>query len=285
MDLRVLEYFLTVADEENISHAAEILHISQPTISRQMKDLENELGKKLFIRTNKRIILTEEGILFRETAKDILRLYSRAKTMHTEKKELEGELTIAAGEIESFEIMAEKIRDFHERHPKVLFHIHSGNAEQICSAIDKGTVDIGYFVQSADTTKYEVFHLETSESWGILVNKNHWLADKEYVTVKDLQKETLLIPENSRLRNDIREWIGPSQHIAGTYTLFRNVRILTEISDWVTICLETKKYIGPNVVFVPLYPQRTSSASLVWRASSVYNPVMTEFLASFGIQF
>ena len=178
MDLRVLEYFLTVADEENISHAAELLHVSQPTISRQLMELEEELDRKLFVRTNKKVILTEEGVLFRETAEDILKLYYRARADHTGQSELEGEIYIACGEIESFDLVAGKIRDFHLNHPKVQFHIHSGNAEEICAAIDKGTADIGYIVQSVNTMKYEVFSLNTSEQWGILVNRNHRLAAK-----------------------------------------------------------------------------------------------------------
>ena len=241
MDLRVLEYFLTVADEENISHAAELLHVSQPTISRQLMELEEELDRKLFVRTNKKVILTEEGVLFRETAEDILKLYNRARADHTGQSELEGEIYIACGEIESFDLVAGKIRDFHLNHPKVQFHIHSGNAEEICAAIDKGTADIGYIVQSVNTMKYEVFSLNTSEQWGILVNRNHRLAAKEYVTAGELQNETLIVPANSRLRNDVREWIGPRSHVAATYTLFRNAMILNELSDWVTICLETRK--------------------------------------------
>ena len=284
MDLRVLEYFLTVAEEESISHAAEILHISQPTISRQLMDLEEEIGRQLFIRTNKKVILTEEGILFRQTAQDILRLYSKAKADHSGRNELEGDLYLAAGEIESFDIISEKIREFHQKHPKVLFHIHSGNAEEICSAIDKGTADIGFIVQSANTMKYEVFNLNTEEPWGILVSRNHRLAGREFVTGSDLKDEQLIVPENSRLRNDIREWLGSGLHIAAAYTLFRNAMILTANSDWVTICLETKKYVGDDLVFIPLHPKRTASASLIWRSSPVYSPVMQEFLSLFGIQ-
>jgi DNA-binding transcriptional LysR family regulator len=284
MDLRVLEYFLTVADEENISHAAELLHVSQPTISRQLMDLEEELGRKLFIRTNKKVILTDEGNLFRETAEDILKLYNRAKADRTETEELEGEIYIASGEIESFGMIAEKIRSFHLQHPKVLFHIHSGNAEEICAAIDKGTADIGYIVQSVNTMKYEVFSLDTSEKWGILVNKNHRLASKESVSAADLQKENLVVPANLRLRNDIREWTGPRSHVAATYTLIKNAMILTELSDWVTICLETRKYASDHLVFVPFSPAKTSSASLIWKKRTVYSPAMREFLSLFGIQ-
>ena len=164
MDLRVLEYFLAVADEENISHAAELLHVSQPTISRQLMNLEEELGRKLFVRTNKKVLLTEEGSLFRQTAEDIINLYSKARADRTVQGELEGDLYIMTGEIESFDLVAQKIREFHELHSKVMFHIHSGNAEEICAAIDKGTVDIGYIVQSVRTMKYEVFNMSVSES-------------------------------------------------------------------------------------------------------------------------
>ena len=284
MDLRVLEYFLTVADEGNISHAAQLLHVSQPTISRQLIDLEEEIGKKLFVRTNKKVILTEDGILFRQSAKDIMSLYAKARTDRTEQGELAGDLYIMTGEIESFELVAERIREFHERHPKVLFHIHSGNAEEICAAIDKGTVDIGYIVQSVDTMKYEVFNPGVAESWGVLVRNSHRLASKEFITVEDLRGETLIVPENARLRNDIREWTGSKGHIGAAYTLLRNVMILTVISDWVTICLETEKYVTDRLVFIPFSPKRTSSASLIWRQAAVYRPVMREFLSFLEIQ-
>lgn len=284
MDLRVLEYFLTVADEGNISHAAQLLHVSQPTISRQLIELEEEIGKKLFVRTNKKVILTEDGILFRQSAKDIMSLYAKARTDRTEQGELAGDLYIMTAEIESFELVAERIREFHELHPKVLFHIHSGNAEEICAAIDKGTVDIGYIVQSVDTMKYEVFNPGVAESWGVLVRNSHRLASKEFITVEDLRGETLIVPENARLRNDIREWTGSKGHIGAAYTLLRNVMILTVISDWVTICLETEKYVTDRLVFIPFSPKRTSSASLIWRQAAVYRPVMREFLSFLEIQ-
>ena len=104
--------------------------------------------------------------------------------------------------------------------------------------------------------KYEVFNMSVSESWGILVRSSHRLAAKEFVKADDLKKEKLIVPENTSLRNDIREWIGPGLHIAAAYTLLRNAMILTEVSDWVTVCLETQKYVTKNLVFVPLRPER-----------------------------
>ena len=283
MNYNKLHYFYEIAKAKNISHTAERLFISQSSLSKAVADLEKDFDTKLFIRTNKKVILTEEGMLFRETAEDILKLYNRAKADHTDQNEIEGEIYIAAGEIESFDIVAEKIRDFHLLHPKVLFHIYSGNAEEICAAIDKGTADIGFIIQSVNTMKYEVCSLNTSEAWGILVRKDHRLASKEYVTARDLQKEKLIVPDNSRLRNDIREWIGPRTHVAATYTLLRNAMILTRVSDWVTVCLETRKQTGDGLVFVPFSPQRVSSASLIWKKRPVYSPALFEFLNYFGI--
>lgn len=126
--------------------------------------------------------------------------------------------------------------------------------------------------------------LSVSESWGILVRSSHRLAAKEFVKADDLKKEKLIVPENTSLRNDIREWIGPGLHIAAAYTLLRNAMILTEVSDWVTVCLETQKYVTKNLVFVPLRPERFSTASLIWRHASAYRPVMQEFLTFIGIQ-
>ncbi len=278
MDLRVLEYFLAAAEEENISHAAELLHVSQPTVSRQLKELEQEIGRTLFVRTNKNVTLTEDGILFRETARDILRLYEKAKTNQTENRELEGELNIAAGETESFDLVAGKIREFHQKHPKVLFRILSGNAEEVCSLIDRGIADIGFIIQSADTMKYEVCSLNTAERWGILVNGDHPLAGMKHVTLEDLTDEPLIVPENSRLRNDIREWLGSGRHVAATYTLFRNAVIMTKICGWSAVCLEAGKYISDDMIFIPLHPERTASASLIWRSNTVLSPAMQAFL-------
>ncbi len=283
MDLRVLEYFLAAAEEENITRASELLHVSQPTVSRQLKELEAELGRELFIRTNKKVRLTEDGILFRQTARDILRLADKARTANTDTGELEGEIHIASAEIETFGLIADKITEFRKRYPKVRFRIDSGSAGEICESIDRGTADIGLIVQSADTMKYRVKDLNTQLRWGILVHRSHRLADRETVSVKDLQGEELILPDNSRLHNDIREWLGRDE-AAATYTLVHNAMILTEISGWAAVCLESRKYTDTNLRFIPLIPERTASVSLIWRDAAVYSPAMKAFLSSFGIQ-
>ncbi|MDO4416323.1 MAG: LysR family transcriptional regulator [Erysipelotrichaceae bacterium] len=284
MDLRVIEYFLAVAEEGNISHAAERLHVSQPTVSRQLMDLEIELNKKLFERTNKKVILTEDGMQFRETANDILRLYEKAKSSFSEESELAGDLYIAAAEIESFSVLSEKIKQFHDLYPSVVFHIHSGNAEEILSRIDKGTADLGWIVRSSDTSRFEVHDMNINERWGILVRSDHPLSAYSCVSAEDIENEKLIIPENSRLRSDLREWIGTHQHIAAEYTLVKNAMILTAESDWVTICLETDRYIDRNLVFIPLEPVHTSSVSLIWKKRTVYPAHVRKFLEFLDIQ-
>lgn len=284
MDLRVIEYFLAVAEEGNISHAAEKLHVSQPTVSRQLMDLEYELNKKLFERTNKKVVLTEEGLQFQETAMDILRLFDKAKSSRYSESDLAGDLYIAAAEIESFSLLAEKIASFHDEHPHVIFHIHPGNAEEILSDIDKGTADLGFSVRSSDTTRFEVHDLNITERWGILVRKDHPLALKESVRAEDLLHEKLLIPENSRLRSDIREWFGSRHHFAGEYTLVKNAMILSAVSGWVTVCLQAERFADRNLVFIPLEPEHTAALSLIWKKRAVYPAHFLKFMESFDIQ-
>ena len=276
MDLRVLEYFLAAAAEENISHAAEQLHVSQPTVSRQLMELEEELGRKLFVRSNKKITLTEDGILFRETAQDILRLYEKAKQENSGSTELSGDLYIGAAEIESFDDLAEKITSFKKLHPGVRFHLYSGNAEEITAMIDRGTIDLGMILKSVNTMKYEILDTGITERWGILVRSDHPLAKKESVSVKDLKKEPLLIPENTALRNDIREWLGTEK--ADTYTLVKNAIIMTKKCGRVTVCLQMNSYLPEGTVFVPITPARVNQVFMVWKKKPVYSAAMDAFL-------
>jgi DNA-binding transcriptional LysR family regulator len=284
MDLRVIEYFLAVAEEGNISHAAELLHVSQPTISRQLMDLEEELGKKLFLRTNKRVVLTEEGILFRETARDMILLYEKARSGHAGEKELSGQINVVAAEIESFDFLAKQMTAFHEKHPGVTFHINSLNAEDACAAIDRGTADLGLILKSVSTMKYEIIDPGISEQWGILVRRDHPLAKKESVTIRDLKKEKLVIPGNNYFRNDIREWFGDDCEIAATYTLVKNAMIMAELSDLVLICLEMNHYKNENLVFIPLKPERKSSVFFVYKKQAVLSPAVRAFISQIEMQ-
>ena len=154
MDLRVLEYFLMVAEEGNMTRASGLLHVSQPTISRQLMDLETELGKTLLLRTRKNVSLTKDGLLFRETAKEILALYQRALESNSQEEALSGDLYLGTGETESFSTFAENIGAFQKRYPGVRFHIISENADRICEDIEKGLLDLGLVMRPANPQRF-----------------------------------------------------------------------------------------------------------------------------------
>lgn len=280
MDLRVLEYFVTAAEEENISHAAQILHVSQPTVSRQLAELEHELGKKLFERTNKKISLTADGVLFKETASNILMLYEKAKQKN-EAAELTGDYYIGAAEIESFEYVAGKIREFQEKHPKVRFHILSENAEHIRDGIHLGTLDLGFIPRSVAIMKYEFLELPFEAEWGIAVRRDHPLAQRPYVTREELKNEKLILPENSVLREELQVWQRGSENACIFYTLVHNALILTEAGAGLTVCLKAENSLPADLVFVPFSPGMETGSMLIWKKDAAHSPVHQEFLRMF----
>lgn len=281
MDLRVLEYFLAAAQEGNITNAAASLHVSQPTVSRQLKELEEELGKTLFVRTNRNVQLTEEGILFKETAENILMLYDKAHNRMMQDS-LEGDYYIGAAEVESFSLVAEKIRSFRQKHPKVRIHIWSDYAERISDAVRLGTLDIGFILHSVDTMQFETHTLSSESEWGVLVRCDHPLAAKEAVTMEDLQNETLIIPENSAFQNEIHTWNNDVVVNCCYYTLVRNAMIMTQHGIGITVCLRMKT-IPEGTCFIPITPIRTAGSMLIWKKKPAYSAIHTAFLKEFGI--
>ncbi len=166
MELRVLRYFLMIAREENITHAAQLLHVTQPTLSRQIQELEEELGVKLFVRSNHRIVLTREGLLMRRRAQEILELADRARRdLAHQNEELAGEVAIGSGETRSMSVLAEILSDFRERHPRVSYRFYSGNADHIKERIENGTLDIGLLPEPVDIARYEFLRMPVMEEW------------------------------------------------------------------------------------------------------------------------
>lgn len=278
MDLHVLENFLVVAEMGNITRAAERLHISQPTISRQLMELERELGKTLLHRTNKSIRLTPDGMLFRETARDMLSLYQKAKETNTENKELIGDIYLGAGETESFGFLAEKIKAFRILHPKVCFHIFSENAERICENIDKGILDFGFIMRSSHTENYDFIAFDLKERWGVLVRQSHPLTDKGLISASDLRKETLILPENSVFKKEILNWIGGKPMLAGTYTLIRNALVLAKKDVGSIVCLRDTSFAEDGFAFLPFDPPKEVSPLLIWKKEKVFSPAGQAFL-------
>ena len=168
MKLRVLNYFLMVSQEENITKAAQLLHVTQPTLSRQLMQLEDELGVKLFERSNHSIVLTSDGLLLKRRAQEIVSLAEKTKRELTTEKELSGEIEIGSGEFKSFSLLADVIAAFSEKHPGVRFHLNSGNADTIKERLENGGLDIGLLADPVDISRYEFTRLPQKETWGII---------------------------------------------------------------------------------------------------------------------
>ena len=284
MDTRVLEYFLAVSEEENISHAASLLHVSQPTVSRQLMDLEEELGRKLFERTNKNIRLTEDGLRFRQTAKDILMLYDKAKHEPSESAEISGELYLGTSETDSFSFLADTISSFQKKYPNTCFHVMAGTSEEIRDAIYKGTVDLGLIIQSVNTMKLEVMDLDITDRWGILVRTDSYLASLSSVRIEDLREELLIIPENSHFQNTVREWMIDPSHIRCTYTMLNSAMLMVKAKIGTAICLETVKQCIDGVVSIPFTPERNARMLMVWKKKPVQTKLFSAFLDEIAMQ-
>lgn len=237
MELRVLKYFLAVAREENITKAAEFLHITQPTLSRQLMQLEEELNAQLFIRGKNRIVLTDEGMLLRRRAEEIVDLANKTEKEFLEQDNLvTGEIFIGGGETNAMHILARIIKEFKEEYPQIKYQFYSGNADDIKERLDKGLIDIGLLTEPVDIEKYEFVRLEQKEVWGILAPKDSKLAAKEYATPQDLLKLPLLSTRRTIVQNEIANWFGQDYEqldIIATYNLIYNAAIMVEEGDWV----------------------------------------------------
>ncbi len=278
MNIRTIEFFLTVAEENSITRAAEILHISQPTVSRDIKELEKEIGKTLFIRTSKNVTLTPDGLLFRETARDMLALYRKAVSQRAEPTELTGDIYLGAGETNSFSFLAEMIRVFREAHPKVCFHIISENADEIRDDIDKGTLDFGFVMESGNLDPYERLEFDRPERWGVLIPEDHPLAGIKSVSARKLLQYPLILPENRTFQQQLRAWLGGEPNLAATYNLIRNALYLTRNGMGLIICLSDPSYREMGMEFIPLLPLHTVSPVLIWKKRLTASPVAAAFL-------
>ncbi|MFQ7236042.1 MAG: LysR family transcriptional regulator, partial [Enterococcus hulanensis] len=193
MELRVLNYFLTVAREKTISKAAAVLHLSQPTLSKQLKDLEEELGVQLFIRGNREISLTEDGVYLQNRGKEILSLVDTTTSNLQKNEVIGGDILIGGGETQAFQFLSVILNDLMEKYPDINVHMYSGNADDVKDKIDKGLLDFGLVIDPVEKQKYEYLSLPVADRWGILVNEKHELARKETVSPQELKNHSLLI--------------------------------------------------------------------------------------------
>lgn len=271
MELRVLRYFLTVVNEESITKASNALHITQPTLSRQLSQLEDEIGVKLFERGSRKITLTNEGLLLRRRAEEILQLVSKTEKEMTEQEEfVDGEISIGCGELASVQILAEIIKSFHEKYPLVRYDIHTANADHIRERLDKGLTDIGLLLEPVDIDKYEFIRMNVKEKWVVLMRTDDPLAEKESVTPEDLSDLPVCIVKRSLVKNEIASWFGDyfnKLNIQFTSNMSTNAAIMVRNGLTYALVLEGSLpyWHTESVCYRPLYPELTATSVLAWK--------------------
>ena len=281
MEIRVLKYFLMVSREENITKAANLLHITQPTLSRQLRQLEEEFDVKLFDRGTHNVTLTEEGMLLKRRAQEIVSLAEKTKQeFNKEKDNLTGEIAIGCGEIHGMNILSETMASFREKYPLVTYEIYSGNADIIKEKIENGTLDIGLLIEPVDISKYEFVRIPIKEEFGLFVRKDSPLTSKEYITPEDLLNLPIISPKRYLVQNEISSWFGDYAeeiNIISTYNLMYNATIMVEKNLGVLIGIKLDvKY--KDLSFIPLKPKIELGSVLAWKKSQRFSPVIKEFI-------
>lgn len=226
MELRVLQYFLAVTREQSISGAAEALHLSQPTLSRQLKDMEEELGKQLMIRGNRKITLTEEGMILRKRAEEILDLVQKAEHEITISDDtIAGDVYIGAGETDAVRLLAKVGKRVQLEYPDIHYHISSRDTTDVLESLDKGLIDFGLLLGAMDTSKYEYLEFPVKDTYGILMRKDSPLAEKDSIRPEDLHDKPIMFNRNTRDGDLLTSWLGKSLselNVAATYNLLFN---------------------------------------------------------------
>ena len=284
MELRELKYFLAVAREQSISKAAETLLTTQPNLSRQMQNLEKEIGQQLFIRGTKKITLTEAGRLLRKRAEEIIELYHQTETeLHTPITDISGDIYIGGGESYVMGLIAKAARSVQCDYPNVKFHIFSGDSGTVSERLDKGLIDFGIFIEPFDLSKYDHMRLPLYDTWGVIMRKDSPLAQKEYITPEDLWDKPIIRSRQSIGKNKIGEWFQKSEeelNIVATGNLLYNMSLLVEEGLGYAVSLDKilNTAGNSNLCFRPLYPELISHLDIAWKKYQVFPKCAEVFL-------
>ena len=286
MEIRTLRYFLAVAREENITKAANLLHVTQPNLSRQIKDLEYELGKKLFLRKSHRVILTSDGMLFRKRAEEIIALVDKTEKEFSDlEDEVSGDVYIGGGETYIMSTIAKVIRQIQDRYPRIHFHLYSGNAADVIERLDKGLLDFGVVIDPVDISKYDDVKLRGKDTWGIIMRQDDELAKFEAIRKEDIIKRKLIISRQLLTNDDehFKKWSTKDYDeldIVATYNLLYNASILVKEKVGIALTLDrlvdTSKENG--LAFRALTPTLNSELSLIYKKYQVFSKAAGLFL-------
>lgn len=272
MELRVLQYFLAVAREQSILRAAESLHLSQPTLSTQIKNMEEELGKQLLIRGTKgsrKITLTEEGMLLKKRAEEILELVRKTESEITLSDSIiMGDIYIGTGETDAIRLLAKAAKELQDIYPGIHYHISSGNAEFVVEQLDKGLIDFGIIFGQVDQAKYNSLKMPTKDIWGVLMHRDSPLAQKETIAPEDLWDKPLIVSHQRNQGKELSAWMKRDMsklNIVATYNLLFNASLL--VDEGLGYAIGFDKIINltddSSLCFRPLQPNIEIEMSLV----------------------
>lgn len=284
MEIRVLRYFLTVVREGGINRAAEVLHITQPTLSRQLSQLEEEVGVKLFHRGARKITLTNEGILLRRRAEEILSLVDRTEKELTEQEELvEGRIVIGCGELAAMQILPEIIESFHKQYPLVSYDIFTANADLVKEQMEKGLIDIGILLEPIDMEKFDFIRMTGKERWVVLMRPDDPLANRDVVSAKDLENLPLILPRRTNIQNELSNWLGESfqsTKVLFTSNLSTNGAIMVQKGLAYAIVIEGSLpfWDKEKITYRPLYPELIANSVLVWKKKQPFTLAAGKFI-------
>ena len=294
MEIRVLKYFLTVAREGSITAAANALHVTQPTLTRQLQDLEYELKQKLFLRGKYKITLTDEGLLLKDRAEEIIDMVDKTKNdIISSGGDIKGDVYIGGGETDAMHYIADVIKEIHSAHPNIIFHLYSGNAEDVMEKLDKKLLDFGLLVQHNDISKYDSVALPITDVWGVLMRKDSPLAKYKYLKIDNLKGLPLI---NSRQaikkssNNEFLKWFHgqfDNLNTVATYNLIYNAAIMVKSGIGYAITLDklTDTSDKSLLCFRPLEPKLEAKLNIVWNKSSVRSAAANLFLEKLQEKF
>lgn len=294
MEIRVLKYFLAVAREGSITKAANSLHLTQPTLTRQLQELEKELRQKLLIRGKYKVSLTPEGIILKKRAEEIIEMVEKTEEeFNSLSEDISGDIYIGSGETDSMKFIAEVMKDLQTNYPKIRFHIYSGNAEDVTEKLDKGLLDFGILIQPIDLSKYDSITLPQKDVWGVIMRKDSPLAKKKVITLKELRSVPIIasrqMSEKYSADSGFLDWFGnefKNLNIASTYNLIFNAAIMVKAGLGYAVTLD--KLINTNdseLSFKPLSPKLESGLDIVWKKNQIFSPGAKLFLEKLQNKF
>ena len=284
IETRLLQYFLAIAEEQSITRAADYLHITQPTLSKQMMDLEERLGKKLLIRGKKKITLTEDGAYLRSRAQEIISLMEKTEASFRESEQaITGDVYIGCGEHRSTYPIMQMINTIQKEYPDIRFHFFSGNADAITERLDKGLLDMGFLLEPEINPRYDYQKLPLRETWGVLMRKDSEFASRDSITFKDLSDLPLIMPSQTSNSNQITTFFADilsPPHMVASYNLIYNAGLMVEAGMGYALCIDDLINMEGDhpLTFVPLTPALHSNVYLFTKKYQVFSKATKLFL-------